>query len=141
MSARNLDNKRGHRDCKQLEPILENARCLWQQRVLDVGMLDAYQIGLGIFIFMDYDRGGWDVWIPTMTNSIRKTIEAIDQIRKNQEFIAAIDEPTVRNEENEAACDAAEGINKFPAMTFAEGVSSALRWVLGDDKEAPYTEG
>lgn len=46
----------------------------------------------------------------------------------------------IRNEENEAGCDAAEGENKFPAMSYADGVSAALRWVMGDDADRPYTE-
>ncbi len=48
-------------------------------------------------------------------------------------------EQQIRDEENEAGCDGAEDVNKFPAMTYAEGVSAALRWVLGDEDEKPYT--
>lgn len=45
----------------------------------------------------------------------------------------------IREEENEAGADAADGVDKYRSMTYAEGVSAALRWVLGSDREKPYT--
>lgn len=47
---------------------------------------------------------------------------------------------TIENEENNAAGDAAEGIDKYPSMTYAEGVAAALAWVLGNETERPYSE-
>ncbi len=46
----------------------------------------------------------------------------------------------IREEENDAGADAADGVDKYRSMTYAEGVSAALRWVLGSDREKPYTE-
>lgn len=45
----------------------------------------------------------------------------------------------IRDEENEAGSDAAEEVNKYPSLTYAEGVSAALRWVMGEEDEKPYT--
>jgi len=47
----------------------------------------------------------------------------------------------IREEENEAGADAADGNDKFPAMSYADGVSAALRWVTGDESDKPYTGG
>lgn len=46
----------------------------------------------------------------------------------------------IESEENDAACDAAECIDKYPGMTYAEGVAAALAWVLGRETERPYSE-
>ena len=44
----------------------------------------------------------------------------------------------IREQETDASTDAAEGHNRFPGMSYAEGVSAALRWVLGEESELPY---
>ncbi len=45
----------------------------------------------------------------------------------------------IEHEENEAGSDIADGINRFRGMTYAEGVSAALRWIMGEE-ERPYTQ-
>lgn len=45
----------------------------------------------------------------------------------------------IRDEENEAGIDACDEKCKFPGMSYSQGVSAALRWVLGDEEEPPYT--
>ena len=39
---------------------------------------------------------------------------------------------------NEAECDAAEGRNRFHGLTYAEGVSAAIRWAIGETTDHPY---
>ena len=51
----------------------------------------------------------------------------------------------VSTEEAEEELNAAmqaniEGLNKWPGMTYTQGIEAALAWVLGERDEKPYTE-
>ncbi len=46
----------------------------------------------------------------------------------------------IRDQENEAAAITAEGASRYFGLTFEEGVSAALRWVLGDEPDPPIEE-
>lgn len=46
----------------------------------------------------------------------------------------------IETEFGEAVQQVAEGINKYPGMTFVQGVQAALAWVLGESEDKPLTE-
>ena len=46
----------------------------------------------------------------------------------------------IESEETEASVDASECVDKYPGMTYAEGVAAALAWVLGRTTDRPYSE-
>jgi len=45
----------------------------------------------------------------------------------------------IEDEWDAASCDACDGVDKYPAMSYAEGVAAALGWVLGNEVEPPYS--
>jgi len=48
------------------------------------------------------------------------------------------DEVEQQFDEANAAC--AEGSNRYPGMTYDQGVRDALAWVLGESDDAPYDD-
>lgn len=46
----------------------------------------------------------------------------------------------IQTEFGEAAAQVADRENRYPAMTYAQGVQAALAWVLGESEDAPLTE-
>lgn len=41
---------------------------------------------------------------------------------------------------NLAADQEMEGRSKFPSMKYEEGVSAAIRWLIGDENDAPMDD-
>lgn len=46
----------------------------------------------------------------------------------------------IEQQEGEAGARVAAGRSDYPGMTYEEGVSAALRWVLGRDEDPPMGE-
>jgi hypothetical protein len=49
----------GHRDNPLIHDLLEDCRCLWEQRVKGVGMLTAYATASGVVFFLDFQKERW----------------------------------------------------------------------------------
>ena len=44
------------------------------------------------------------------------------------------------NEQLNKASDGMDNGSKYPGMSFEEGVSEAIRWIIGDLEDAPFSE-
>lgn len=49
-------------------------------------------------------------------------------------------EDEIEDEWDAAQSDVDAGIDRYPGMSYAQGVAAALAWILGNDDAPPYSE-
>lgn len=88
--ASSKKSDRARLGCKILETRFPQARCLWEQKVPNVGTITAYFVGKTIVLIQEYyDSNGWNAFVPaTDDGRIDVTLDAI-AIRAGIETAAA----------------------------------------------------
>lgn len=76
-----------HLDIPQIRGIMAEWPVMWRVPVPDVGTLTCYSARWCIVHVMDYDGGGWDVYVPpTSSPKISETVAALLRAAQHQNF-------------------------------------------------------
>lgn len=80
---------RTHEYAKGIEDLLPRCRCLWVQKIRNVGKLTAYATQSGIVVFLDFEGGiGWTMLTEYSSNSISEHAGVLKAMIEGDEVYA-----------------------------------------------------